>query len=89
MGGVGKEKSLDTFEVSRLFVGVTRFELATTRPPDAYSNRAELHPERCIEFRVTLSIRDANIGLFFKLHTFSTIFLHFFLHFSNFVSING
>ena len=25
-------------------VGVTRFELATTRPPDAYSNRAELHP---------------------------------------------
>ena len=26
-------------------VGVTRFELATTRPPDAYSNRAELHPE--------------------------------------------
>ncbi len=28
-----------------LSVGVTRFELATTRPPDAYSNRAELHPE--------------------------------------------
>jgi hypothetical protein len=26
-------------------VGVTRFELATTRPPDVYSNRAELHPE--------------------------------------------
>ena len=27
------------------FVGMTRFELATTRPPDVYSNRAELHPE--------------------------------------------
>ena len=27
-------------------VGVTRFELATPRPPDAYSNRTELHPER-------------------------------------------
>lgn len=26
------------------FVGMTRFELATTRPPDVYSNRAELHP---------------------------------------------
>ena len=26
-------------------VGVTGFEPATTRPPDAYSNRAELHPE--------------------------------------------
>ena len=27
-----------------LFVGMTGFEPATTRPPDAYSNRAELHP---------------------------------------------
>ena len=27
-------------------VGMTRFELATTRPPDVYSNRAELHPEK-------------------------------------------
>ena len=26
-------------------VGVTGFEPATTRPPDVYSNRAELHPE--------------------------------------------
>ena len=24
---------------------MTRFELATPRPPDAYSNRTELHPE--------------------------------------------
>ena len=30
---------------SFLPVGVTGFEPATTRPPDAYSNRAELHPE--------------------------------------------
>ena len=27
-----------------MFVGVTGFEPATTRPPDEYSNRAELHP---------------------------------------------
>lgn len=27
-----------------LRVGVTRFELATSRPPDAHSNRTELHP---------------------------------------------
>ena len=27
-----------------LFVGMTGFEPATTRPPDAYSNRTELHP---------------------------------------------
>ena len=27
------------------FVGMRRFELPTPRPPDAYSNLAELHPE--------------------------------------------
>ena len=27
-----------------LSVGMTGFEPATTRPPDAYSNRTELHP---------------------------------------------
>ncbi len=27
------------------FVGMTGFEPATPRPPDVYSNRAELHPE--------------------------------------------
>ena len=26
------------------YVGMTGFEPAATRPPDAYSNRAELHP---------------------------------------------
>lgn len=30
------------------FVGVRGFEPPTTRPPDVYSNRAELHPERLI-----------------------------------------
>lgn len=28
-----------------LSVGMTGFEPATTRPPDVYSNRAELHPD--------------------------------------------
>ena len=46
--GVGmKRKSLDirlNIEAFRL-VGMTGFEPATTRPPDVYSNRAELHPE--------------------------------------------
>ena len=64
-GWCWKIKKPRHFGSIKAFVGVTRFELATTRPPDAYSNRAELHPERCIEFRVTLSIRDANIELFF------------------------
>ncbi len=31
------------------FVGVARFELATPRPPDVYSNRAELHPDLCLQ----------------------------------------
>lgn len=31
------------------FVGMTRFELATPRPPDAYSNRTELHPEQRLQ----------------------------------------
>ena len=42
-------------------VGVTRFELATTRPPDAYSNRAELHP---------VAFRSANIVYFSQIVTF-------------------
>ena len=46
--GVGmKRKSLDIRLNIRAFrlVGMTGFEPATTRPPDVYSNRAELHPE--------------------------------------------
>lgn len=42
-----KRKSIDNpSNINALWlVGVRRFELPTTRPPDAYSNRAELHPE--------------------------------------------
>ena len=36
---------------------MTRFELATTRPPDVYSNRAELHPE------LFLSLLENFLGL--------------------------
>ncbi len=41
-----KKKPRYSFEYQGFrLVGMTRFELATTRPPDVYSNRAELHPE--------------------------------------------
>ena len=33
------------FSLAFCVVGMTGFEPATTRPPDEYSNRAELHPE--------------------------------------------
>ncbi len=40
-----QSKSLENHLIFKAFpVGVTGFEPATTRPPDAYSNRAELHP---------------------------------------------
>ena len=45
-------------------VGVTGFEPATTRPPDAYSNRAELHPE----------LRMQRYGFFLYLQIFSVLF---------------
>ena len=37
-----KKKQLPDIQI--VVVGVRRFERPTTRPPDAYSNRAELHP---------------------------------------------
>ena len=42
-----QQKKQQNFSVllSAQFVGMTGFEPATTRPPDVYSNRAELHPE--------------------------------------------
>ena len=43
-----------------LFVGMTGFEPATTRPPDAYSNRAELHPAH---LRVQIYNKFVNIQL--------------------------
>ena len=51
----------------RFFVGVTRFELATLRPPDVYSNRTELHPELLTHkgktnFRFANNIADIHTG---------------------------
>ncbi len=40
-----KRSQADCLTPSFSPVGVTGFEPATTRPPDVYSNRAELHPE--------------------------------------------
>ncbi len=45
-------------------VGVTGFEPATTRPPDAYSNRAELHPELRVQ-KYALSEKRPNFLPFF------------------------
>ena len=36
---------VDSLLLALYSVGMTGFEPATTRPPDEYSNRAELHPE--------------------------------------------
>ena len=58
------------------FVGVTRFELATTRPPDVYSNRAELHPELC-RSKTLVRFRSANIVTFFILLKFFVFFFDF------------
>lgn len=43
-------------------VGMTRFELATPRPPDAYSKPTELHPDRTISRFLPKS--DAKLLLF-------------------------
>ena len=42
-----KTKSIDNYQIINAFyfVGMTGFEPATSRPPDVYSNRTELHPE--------------------------------------------
>lgn len=44
-----KTKSIDNPKIINAFtnVGMTGFEPATSRPPDVYSNRTELHPELC------------------------------------------
>ena len=60
------------------FVGMTGFEPATTRPPDVYSNRAELHPEFHTQ-RVYLVFGTANIVVFFQKQHFLAIFLIFFI----------
>ena len=42
-----KTKSIDNLQIINALtgVGMTGFEPATSRPPDVYSNRTELHPE--------------------------------------------
>ncbi len=55
-----------------LSVGMTGFEPATTRPPDAYSNRTELHPVTFCLFA------SAKILLFWQ---YATIFQKKLLHF--------
>ena len=61
-----KEKRSQVNDLTPSFspVGVTGFEPATTRPPDAYSNRAELHPE----------LRMQRYGFFLYLQIFSVLF---------------
>lgn len=39
-----KKKETDN-SLAPLLVGMTRFEPATSRPPDVHSNLAELHPD--------------------------------------------
>ena len=61
LGGVENKKvpNLSIEDLCLLsFVGMTRFELATTRPPDVYSNRAELHPDE--------KMRCKDSDIFFK-----------------------
>ena len=59
-------------------VGVTRFELATSRPPDAYSKPTELHPERfalCPQaLRPSFLKASAKLMLFFLSSKFLEIF---------------
>ncbi len=67
---------------------MTRFELATPRPPDAYSNRTELHPERAFSKRALLRNgvfpkSDAKLLLWFEL---CKLFLIFFFFYANFLS---
>ena len=60
------------------FVGMTGFEPATTRPPDVYSNRAELHPEFHTP-QVYLAFGTANINHFFGKTKLSSFFFTFFI----------
>ena len=49
MQPANKTKSINNHQIinASCLVGVTGFEPATSRPPDVYSNRTELHPELC------------------------------------------
>ena len=70
-----KTKNLDNrFDYQGFtLVGMTGFEPATTRPPDVYSNRAELHPE--VHMREKLLVWDCKYSVHFSLRkTFSSFF---------------
>ena len=45
-------------------VGMTGFELATSRPPDVYSNRTELHPD-FVRAKVALIFEKPKVFVFF------------------------
>ena len=51
MQPANKTESIDNHQIINAFysVGMTGFEPATSRPPDVYSNRTELHPELCVQ----------------------------------------
>ena len=70
------------------FVGMTGFEPATTRPPDVYSNRAELHPEFRTEV-IYLAFGTANVALFSAKQKLSAHFFYFFIFSSLLVPLLG
>ena len=61
-----KRKSIDNRWIINAFleVGMTGFEPATSRPPDVYSNRTELHPELRVQ-RYVLFLNLQHFGRFF------------------------
>ena len=62
-----KNKNSSTDICRTIFVvGMTGFEPATTRPPDAYSNRAELHPAHfCLQrYELFMNIQDCCPNIF-------------------------
>ncbi len=59
---VQKKAKGQSHKATDLLVGVTRFELATSRPPDAHSNRTELHPE-VAKLEPTDILSETNWGL--------------------------
>ncbi len=74
-----KTKSIDNLMIVNALrlVGVTGFEPATTRPPDEYSNRAELHPELrmqkyCFIFKMQM-FKELNSCFFLALFLQNTV----------------
>ena len=58
--------------LAKLIVGMGRFELPAPRPPDGYSNLAELHPEVGVGVLRSVSVfREAKLILFLNLRRIS------------------